>query len=805
MNTSFYAHPSNASGQRRRLAALAAGLFLAPAAWAQIQVPAGNPNEASDRRPLGTYYGYERSALIYTAAEIATSGNLTQLAFYLNEVGAAGAVPTKVYLKTVSNTSFAGPTTVAAEETGATLVYDATIPVASFTPNTWITLPLTTPFAYNGTSNLEVIVETNATGGGNERIAAKSFRYASIGASIRRSQFWSADNAAPVGVGALSLFRPNIRLTGLTPLTCLPVTGLRASSVSPTSAQVSFTPGAGNTSYTVTYTPVGGTTTTVSAAAAPVSLTGLTPQTTYVITVVGNCTSTSASPVSTTSLTMPPANDDCATATVLTPAALCTPLIATNRGATASTGVPPPKSSAMGGCFPAGTPVSNDVWYSIVVPASGGFTVTTSDAFDSGANDTGMTLYTGTCGALTEVACSDDEGAGNAFSSIRAVGLPPGSTVYARVWSYGTTPTGPFGICAVPVPTNDAAVQAVYTLGKVRIGAPVVVQAVVTNGGLQPLTNLPVTLSVSGASAFTHTQLVATLAPGASATVSFAPYTPSAVGSNTVTVTVPTDDGPTNNAQTYAQLVTANTLAYLSDGQPVTGSVGLGGTDPERMLAVKYETGMAATLGEAKLSFLAGDGTTPTYQVVVLSATAAGQPGAVVFTSPTLTRPTAAGVVSVPLTGTSVPGTFFVGVKEVSGNVGIGYQEEDPLRPATFYFQGSATAPWRDINTTSIKARLGIEVTFSTVSSSTSAALSQAISVYPNPSPGRITLEIREAKSQGSLQVQVTNLLGQVVHTARVRDNAQNKLDLSGLAEGVYVLRVQAGSEYTIRQLVFTK
>ena len=77
--------------------------------------------------------------------------------------------------------------------------------------------------------------------------------------------------------------------------------------------------------------------------------------------------------------------------------------------------------------------------------------------------------------------------------------------------------------------------------------------------------------------------------------------------------------------------------------------------------------------------------------------------------------------------------------------------------------------------------------------------------MFPNPSNGQVTLDIRDAKAKGAMQVQVTNMLGQIVHTAAVRDNAENKLNLSGLADGMYVLRVSSGTEYTIRQLVLTK
>ncbi|MBD2769687.1 T9SS type A sorting domain-containing protein [Hymenobacter sp. BT664] len=83
----------------------------------------------------------------------------------------------------------------------------------------------------------------------------------------------------------------------------------------------------------------------------------------------------------------------------------------------------------------------------------------------------------------------------------------------------------------------------------------------------------------------------------------------------------------------------------------------------------------------------------------------------------------------------------------------------------------------------------------------TSAALERAVSVYPNPSSGVFSVDVRGANASNGLQVEVTNLLGQRVHTATVRDNMNNKLDLSHLADGVYSLKVQNGNEFSIRQV----
>lgn len=467
---------------RSHLTALASALLLAPAAVAQVTVPANNPNTATGRRPFGTWFGYERSALLYTAAEIGASGNLTQVGFYLNTATGPGAAPTRIYLKTVPNATFAAAGPVANELAGATLVYDGTIPASAFTPNTWVNVALTTPFAYDGSSNLEVIVETNATGGGNETSVSKVFRHSSTGQGLGQAQYWQADANPPAGPGTLSITRPNIQLTGLTPLPCGPATAVSVGSITPTSAQLSFAPGAGNASYTVTYfptaTPAAGT--AITATASPVALTGLSAGTSYTVTVAGTCGGGTTAPVFTTSFsTTTPGfvNDECAGAVPLPVGASCSPTTASNVGATASAGVAAPGTAF--GCFPAQSFVNNDVWFSIVVPPSGIVRVSTSAVAGSPLTDTGLTLHTGTCGTLTEVACGDD--ASGLFSVATATGLTPGSTLYARVWSPGNTPTGQFGICAVGIPTNDAAVAGVYTLSQAASVSPTVpVQAQVT-------------------------------------------------------------------------------------------------------------------------------------------------------------------------------------------------------------------------------------------------------------------------------------------------------------------------------------
>ncbi|MDB5268317.1 MAG: hypothetical protein JWP58_1357 [Hymenobacter sp.] len=88
-------------------------------------------------------------------------------------------------------------------------------------------------------------------------------------------------------------------------VTCAIVAGLNVASITGTTASVAFTPPSGGASYTVTYTPAGGTATTVTPAptASPVPLTGLTPNTTYTVSVTTNCSGSSTSAAVTTTFT----------------------------------------------------------------------------------------------------------------------------------------------------------------------------------------------------------------------------------------------------------------------------------------------------------------------------------------------------------------------------------------------------------------------------------------------------------------------------------------------------------------------
>lgn len=262
---------------------------------------------------------------------------------------------------------------------------------------------------------------------------------------------------------------------------------------------------------------------------------------------------------------------------------------------------------------------------------------------------------------------------------------------------------------------NDASVATIHTLSKLAVpnSLPHTVAAAVTNNGFTALTNVPVTLTVGGANTFTSTKTIATLAPGATQAVAFDAYPSSlAIGTNNLTVSIPNDDENANNSLPYTQEITTNRVGYVDFAQPFTSALGVGTADG--ILAVKYKNSQTITVSQVTSSFLANPATTITYRVVVLNANGAnGTPGTVLYTSPIQSRPVTAGAVTftIPQPAPVVTGDFYVGLQEVTGNVSVACQEENPLRTNTFYFQSPAGAPWRLINETTLRTRMGIDAT----------------------------------------------------------------------------------------------
>ncbi len=140
----------------------------------------------------------------------------------------------------------------------------------------------------------------------------------------------------------------------------------------------------------------------------------------------------------------PPNNSPCA-ALLLPVGDTCSPDIYDNLGATGS-GIPDPGCGAYAG---------SDVWFMVVIPASGnlfiGTDVSDDDTYppvDGWLYRTEMAVYSGSCGALNLEGCfSGNSGYNYRAASAYLFDRTPGDTLWVRIWEASGDDFGNFSIC----------------------------------------------------------------------------------------------------------------------------------------------------------------------------------------------------------------------------------------------------------------------------------------------------------------------------------------------------------------------
>ncbi len=219
-----------------------------------------------------------------------------------------------------------------------------------------------------------------------------------------------------------------------------------------------------NAGYTV---PISGSPFSVGTAVT-YNVTGLSGSTTYYYRIKANNTSCDSSYLTNLCSTLL-SNDNCSTAIAITPSTTCNYTTYTNAGATASAGVTAP------GCA---NYIGGDVWFSVLVPASGTLVI---DSIEGIITDGGMAVYTGTCAGLTLLQCDDDSSTNGLMPYMNLIGLTPGTTLWIRFWEYGNDNNGTFGLCVTaPIPctpgpgtgTTTVACPSVISGGLGLNGAP---------------------------------------------------------------------------------------------------------------------------------------------------------------------------------------------------------------------------------------------------------------------------------------------------------------------------------------------
>ena len=144
----------------------------------------------------------------------------------------------------------------------------------------------------------------------------------------------------------------------------------------------------------------------------------------------------------------PPANDECTGAT----AVACNSSVTVSNATATTAGSDPAFSCRFGGAGQG----THTIWFSFVAAGTGA----SLDLSSSAVSDTLMAVYSGTCGALTEIACDDDSGTG-LRSLINVSGLTAGNTYFVQVGGFGASDNGSITLalnCAAgPAPGDNCA------------------------------------------------------------------------------------------------------------------------------------------------------------------------------------------------------------------------------------------------------------------------------------------------------------------------------------------------------------
>ncbi len=176
------------------------------------------------------------------------------------------------------------------------------------------------------------------------------------------------------------------------------------------------------------------------------------------------------------------------------------------------------------------------------------------------------------------------------WSGTGAVATLTSTSNFRPAYLWGTTNTY----------TNEIQVNGVSGTGRVpaMLNSPHVMQTLIKNGSNQTRTNIPVTLNVGGANAFTNTQTITTLAAGAIATVNFSAFNPVNPGLNTMTVSVPADENNSTNQIVWSQSVTCNEWGANPPAGSYTNAVGF--NTGSGILAINYLSPVTSSISSLR-------------------------------------------------------------------------------------------------------------------------------------------------------------------------------------------------------------
>lgn len=262
-----------------------------------IQIGSGTATVSNTESIPVTYYEYNYSQQIITAAEYAggggVAGPITKIRYYFEDIGFDVSTWNEwtVYIGNTSKTSFTSSTDWE-PVASLTQVFSGTItPVA----NNWFEITFTAPFNYTG-GNIIVAVHENAVDY-DFGLTIRSYTAATSRGILSSVDYTDIDPAAPDMADYVGNDLAQIQFEG-TLASCLPPSALNASVITSNSAEISWTANGTATDWVLEYGATGFTPTgvpTVTATANPTTIIGLLSNTEYDVYIRSVCSPSDSS------------------------------------------------------------------------------------------------------------------------------------------------------------------------------------------------------------------------------------------------------------------------------------------------------------------------------------------------------------------------------------------------------------------------------------------------------------------------------------------------------------------------------
>jgi hypothetical protein len=304
-------------------------------------------------------------------------------------------------------------------------------------------------FDGNGTFDATEYIPITTTGyNGSGTFTVPFTSYTGLTGMRVRHYYTTGMTASSACTPSVSYETEDYVITILPQPSCFPPTGLTATNITSSSADVSWAAVTGAAGYQwavdQSNTAAPGASTTINSVTtnATQNVSGLTSASTYYLHVLTDCGATNGlSTWSMISFNTMVTNDSCSGAIAIP----WNGSITGNNTLATNDVLPAVTCGSTGSNF-------KGLWYTVTPVSSGNMTVSMCGSFPSW--DSYMRIYTGTCGNLTACAGFDDDGCGGGGFSTLTINAVANTTYYVLVTGYSATGFGSFNLNVTGVPLS---------------------------------------------------------------------------------------------------------------------------------------------------------------------------------------------------------------------------------------------------------------------------------------------------------------------------------------------------------------